>query len=66
MFLEVDNLINPKISVFIGIGEIIDGKQTAVGGKLNYNFSEVQNGEYFLTIEKNKNKKTVLAGFVHD
>ena len=65
MFLEGDNLMNSEILVVNAVGEIIDVEQTVVGDKISFNFSEVQNGAYFLTIENNKTKKTERISVVH-
>ena len=65
MFLEGDNLMNSEIFVVNSVGEIIDVEQTIVGDKISFNFSDVKNGAYFLTIENDKTKKTERISVVH-
>lgn len=65
MFLEGYDLEKSIVKVFNSVGEQIEIEKAAVGDKLSFNFSDVKNGAYFISIENDKTKKTERIIVVH-
>jgi hypothetical protein len=57
MFLEGTDLSHSKIKVLSSTGAEIYVEQTLIGDKIAFNFTEVKNGAYFVTIENDKTSK---------
>lgn len=58
MFLEGDNLEQSSVSIFNSLGELIEVELSLVGDKYSFNFEQIKNGVYFLTIQNVNIKRT--------
>ncbi|MES2589082.1 MAG: T9SS type A sorting domain-containing protein [Bacteroidota bacterium] len=65
MFLEGNNLANSIVTILNSVGEIIEVEQSIMGDKISFNFSEVKNGAYFVSIQNDNTKKTERIIVVH-
>ncbi|MES2589083.1 MAG: T9SS type A sorting domain-containing protein [Bacteroidota bacterium] len=65
MFLEGNNLANSIVTVLNSVGEIIEVEQSFVGDKISFDFSEIKNGAYFVSIQNDNTKKTERIIVVH-
>jgi hypothetical protein len=64
MFLEGENLDQSTINIVNSIGEPIEVEMNLLGDKLNFNFEDIKNGIYFVSIRNvkvNKTERIVVA-----
>lgn len=57
MFLTGEDVKNAIVSVYNSIGEKIDIEQSFNGNEISFNFNNVKNGTYFISIENKEIKK---------